>query len=1199
MEKTLTPIFVFAAGLLLASRAAPRWALRRPALMGVLVAALTAWGLIALRGLPVELMPNAASETVTVSVAVRGGMAPTDVETLIVRPLESALGDLPRLKSLFSNAKKDRGAVTLDFHPGVDMKRVTAEVHERVDRALARLPSEIEKPVIAHFEENDAPVYIAAITSERLSSEEVRRLVDERIKDALLRAPGVANVEVGGGREGKILVELDRARLVAYRLSPHKVTALLGRRNVAVQVGSVESATRVAPVRVAGRFKGVGDIGKVVVGRDAGGGTILLENIAVVRDSYLEPESLSRLNGQAAVSLYIQKESGANTLRTVREVEKALDAAWRALPVDRGGLRRVVVSNQAQGITTAVVAVRVSLVCGVLLILLALCLFESERRSTQRVAGGALGFLLVLMVGGALFKVGDAPLEPLYLILLAVFLFTAFFDPDVRPGLIVAGSMPLSALFCFLLFQACGITLNVMSLFGLALGMGMLVDNATVVYENLTHKNLGPPGPAARERALAGTEEMVTPLIGATITNAIVFVPFLFLSKDIQDMFTDVAAAVGASLFASLGVSLTVVPLLTAGIPLRGAPRWPAVLIRWGEKAARAGGRLAGGWDYCKGKGASLVAAARGRIEKWGEWVAAMWRRRRSPALENLLPLELAGLFLLLFGGLWWAGGRGGAKAVFLAAAVATTAAGFMALRNYARHWPSVLRHRGAVLSAALLLAATSTLVLFKATERDFQTSGALDEFVVFVELSSGAKLDVSNAVVADIEGVLARDPEVAPAVLTAVSRIEGWSSKVYVTLVPRAERRWTTEQVRDLLREKLKNVGRDRDGNAFVHFSSPRTGQEIGVRLLGPDYAVLEELAQRVSSELGKIKGLADVKMRYRPGRPEVLAVVDQERAARAGLSTESVAETAHALMRGLRATLYRSGARQTETIVRLRQEDRANLDALADLPVLTRGGSVRLGEVASLRMSQMPNEIYRENKERFIEVTANREGLSLGRAAEEIQKALDRMEFPLEYRAVLEGGVRDMARALAQLTGGVLVMVFLVYLVLVVLFESLLEPLVIMSTVPLCLIGVAAGLILFGIPLTTGVLVGVMMLAGVVVNNAIMLLDHLNGRTDSRRPLGERLLEAARSRMRPIFLTAGSAVLGFLPMMLDTSEAGALWRPLAVAMVFGLLTSTVLTLFVTPALTYFLLEDLPRRLRVFFPEAKKPTAPTEPAVG
>lgn len=1185
MEKSLTPIFVFAAGLLLASRAAPRWALRRPALVGVLAAALTAWGLISLKNLPVELMPNAASETVTVSVAVRGGMAPTDVETLIVRPLEGVLGDLPRLKSLFSNAKKDRGSVTLDFHPGVDMKRVTAEVHERVDRALARLPAEIEKPVIAHFEENDAPVYIAAITSERLTSEEMRRLVDERVKDALLRVPGVANVEVGGGREGKILVELDRGRLVAYGLTPHKVTSLLGRRNVAVQVGSVESAARVAPVRIAGRFKGVGEIGKVVVGRDPSGGTVLLENIATVRDSYLEPESLSRLNGQSAVSLYIQKESGANTLRTVRGVEKALDFAWRQLPVERDGLRRVVVSNQAQGILYAVLSVRVSLVCGVLLILLALCLFESERPLTKRVAGTTLAALVSLMAAGALFKVGDAPLEPLFLVLLSAFLVAALFDPDVRPGLIVAGSMPLSALFCFLLFQACGITLNVMSLFGLALGMGMLVDNATVVYENLSHKNLGPAGPAARDKALAGTEEMVTPLIGATITNAIVFVPFLFLSKDIQNMFTDVAAAVGASLFASLGISLTVVPLLTASVPLKGDPRWPGVFVRAWVRAEAARRFFGQRW--------TIVAMAASRWKEQGkafcdrgvDRLGAFWRRKRSPVWEDFLPVELLALFVLLFAGLWWAGGRGGAKIIFFVSAAGVTAAGFWALRDYGRHWASLLRHRGAVLMGAAVLAVGAVLVLFKATERDFQTSGELDEFVVFVELSSGAKLEVSNAVVADIERVVAQDHDIAPAVRTAVSRIEGWSSKVYVTLVPRAQRRWTTEQVRDLLREKLKNVGRDRDGNAFVHFSSPRTGQEIGVRLLGPDYAVLEDLAQRLSSELSKVKGLSDVKMRYRPGRPEVLAVVDQDRAARAGLSTESVAETAHALMRGLRATLYRSGARQTETIVRLRQEDRANLDALADLPVLTRAGTVRLGEVADLRMSKMPNEIFRDNKERFIEVTANREDLSLGRAAEEIQRVLDGMEFPFQYRAALEGGVREMARALAQLTGGVLVMVFLVYLVLVVLFESMLEPFVIMSTVPLCLIGVAGGLILFGVPLTTGVLVGIMMLAGVVVNNAIMLLDHFNGRTDARRPLGERLLEATRSRMRPIFLTAGSAVLGFLPMMLDTSEAGALWRPLAVAMVFGLLTSTVFTLFVTPALTFVLLEDLPRRARDVFP--------------
>lgn len=1164
MEKSLTPIFIFAAAMLLTARAAPRWALRRPVLLAVLTAGFVAWALWVLAKLPVELMPNAASETVTVSISVRGGMSPADVETLIVRPLESVLGDIPRLKAMFSNAKKDRGSVTLDFHPGVDMKRVTAEVNERVDRVISKLPPEIEKPVIAHFEENDTPIFILAVTSPRLSPEEVRRLVDDRLKDRLLRAPGVANVEVGGGREGKILIELDRSRMLAYRLSPHQITSLIGRRNVAIQVGNVRGVTRVSPIRVGGQVRSLDDLRNVVVARDPSGGTVLLDNVATVTDGYLESESLSRLNGQAAVSVYIQKESSANTLKTSRAIQLALDSAWREGGLASEGLSRIVVSDQAQGIRAALVSVRVSLLAGVLLILLALCVFESREPTTKKAAVWLLAVLMGVMVVAGLMKKGDAFLEPYLLVLIGLFLLAAYYVPDIRAGLIVAGSMPLSALFCFLLFYACGITINVMSLFGLALGLGMLVDNATVVYENLSHRDLGPPGEPARARALAGTEEMVVPLIGATVTNAVVFVPFLFLSKEIQNMFTDVAAAVGASLFASLGISLTVVPLLTVMVPREGGgPSFPKRLSSSGPFLNQVLIGVQPLWTI---------------PERWIKKVFSSFTRLKSKFRlplwvqnHSFLPVEMVGFYLFSFVGFWWAGGKGAGKLFFFLVTAGATAVGLWALRDYRRWWPTLIRHRGVILVGVVVWALTAGLVLFKATERDFQMSGQADEFVIFVELTSGVKLDISNRVVADIEQVLASDLEVAPTIKTAVSRVEGWSSKVYVTLVPRAQRHLTTEQVQDLLREKLKHVGQDKDGNAFLHFSSPREGQEIAVQLLGPDYAVLEELAQKVSAVLGSIKGLTDVKMRYRPGRPEVVARVDAERAALHGLNPESVAETIHALMRGLRATVYRSGARQTETILRLKQEDRASLDALADLPIRTgQGRSVSLTEVANLTMAKMPNEVYRENKERFIQVTANRAGLSLGAAAEKIQGKLDGISFPLEYRAALEGGVKEMAHAMTQLTWGIGVMVLLVYLVLVILFESLAEPFVIMSTVPLCLIGVAAGLILFRIPLTTGVLVGIMMLAGVVVNNAIMLLDHFNGHTDKLASLEDRLVRSATARMRPIFLTAGSAILGFLPMMLDTSESGALWRPLAISMVFGLVTSTVLTLFVTPILTY-----------------------------
>jgi HAE1 family hydrophobic/amphiphilic exporter-1 len=491
------------------------------------------------------------------------------------------------------------------------------------------------------------------------------------------------------------------------------------------------------------------------------------------------------------------------------------------------------------------------------------------------------------------------------------------------------------------------------------------------------------------------------------------------------------------------------------------------------------------------------------------------------------------------------------------------------------------LKARGLVLAAALALTAAGGVIVLRGTERDFQASGELDEFVVFVELSSGARLAVSDAVVKKIEHAIQANPAVGPAVQTLVSRVEGWSSKIYVTLRPRAERRLTTEQVLTALRSALKDVGRDDDGNAFIHFSSARSGQELTLQIMGPDYGVMEQLAQKISDGLGRVKGLEDVKMRYRPGRPEVRAIVDPDRAARAGLTVEEVAETAHGALRGLRASAFHVQGEQREIIVRLRASDRSDLEQLADVPILTRSGRpVRLGDVATLRLGTMPNEVFRENKERLLQITANRRGISLGRAAQAAQAVIDATAFPLGYHADLEGSVRDMSRAFRQLSLGVAVMVLLVYLTLILLFESLMEPLIIMTTVPLCLIGAAWGLVVFRVPLSTGVLVGLLMLGGVVVNNAIMLIDRLNALKADGGSLADRLRDSVLSRTHPIFLTAGSAVLGFLPMMLDTSESGVVWRPLAITMVFGLMASTLLTLFVVPCLTVFLLDDLPRLL-------------------
>ena len=1222
VEKSLIPLLIFAAGTLLAAKGATRWAFHRIALLLVLGITIAVWGALSAWHLPVELMPNTASETVTVTVNVRGGMSPQDVETLICRPLEDTLGDLSRLENMVSSARKDRGVVSLQLEPGSDMKSATAEVHARLERVMNKLPAEIEKPVVAHYEESDAPVFMAAFTSDRQTPEEMRRLIETRFKDRLQRVSGVANVELGGGRESKILVEVDRDRLSAFRLSINQIVHRLGRRNVTTQVGTLSGQERSAAVRISGTLAGVEDMKRLPIGRDPNGGMVLLGQVAEVTDSYMEAESLSRLNGRAAVSIYIQKESSANTLHTAREVERAMDAAWKELPPDqRQSIQKVVVSNQAETIQASLESVRMSLLSGVLLIVLVIASFQSKTAITRRRGRWGLGLLLGTLVVASVFSVNQARLEVPLVVFLLVLVGMAVWDKDLRPAFVVGGSVPASALISFILFRMCGLSINVMSLFGLALGMGMLVDNAIVVYENILH-NRELTGPVAdpAAQAMEATEQMVMPMIGATVTNAVTFLPFLFLSKSLQLMYWDVAAAVGASHFASILVSLTVVPILS--------------LKLLESKNIKPRQSYAFKWHPVHFKNFFPLLAGEGRVRDWigGGWksaakgLRALWTRWAKP-IQHSAPTAITFIALLLLG-LMIFGWKGPTKWTYALIATLATGVGLGLLLRYDTLWQNLFHHRGKVLAGALALALAGGWVLAKATDRDFESSGELDEFVIFVELSSGVKLDVANAVIREVESRLNKDPHVAHSVLTAVARIEGWSSKLYITLRPRAERPLSTTQVIDHLRKELDNVGRDVDENAFVHFSSPQTGREMTVQIQGPDYGVMEQLAQEITGGLETIRGLADVKMRFRPGRPQVNVHVDPDRAARRGLTVDEVVDTVHGQVRGLRATLLRTRSTQTEVIVRLRASDREKMQTLVDLPLLTRRGDrVRLGEVATLQVGQMPNEVFRENKQRLLQITANRDKISLSRAAEEILRVLEQIKFPRDYFASLAGDYKETMRGFRQLSWGLLAMLVAVYLVLVILFESIVQPLVIMATVPLCLIGAAWGLAILGLPLSTGVMVGLMMLGGIVVNNGIMLLDHFNrhspvgtglvstasetkaaipcDHTSSVKPeaygeelesgsgeaqlLWDALRAAALARRRPILLTAGSAILGFLPLMLDTSETGALWRPLSAAMVFGLLVSTILTLYVVPCLTFALKQDVPRLLH-------RPPSPLHP---
>jgi HAE1 family hydrophobic/amphiphilic exporter-1 len=388
--------------LLLVARRLPMFAMTRPVTLGVILSALGIFGAAALLQLPVELMPNVAYGNVTVFIDVRGGMPPPEVERLVTKPVEEAMGSVSHLRNLFSSSKKDRSVVTLEFEPGTNMDLAALEVREKFLRVKHRLPSEIEKPIIARYEESDAPVLIAALTSDLQTPEELRRLVDADLKDRLLRVDGVANVEVGGGRERKIVVDVDRAKLAAVGLPIKRAVGILEQNNLNLRAGQVaDNPTLVMGVRAVGAFRTLEDIRNMTLTVDKNGGRVRLKDIANVQDSFLENESFSRLDAKSAVTVYVQKESMANTVRVAGQVGEVLELFRTRLPKD---VQLVVITDQRRAILSSVEAVRITLIYGVALVVLILPLFLAKTAGSKGLAWIFLSLLAVTMVGSWAFR---------------------------------------------------------------------------------------------------------------------------------------------------------------------------------------------------------------------------------------------------------------------------------------------------------------------------------------------------------------------------------------------------------------------------------------------------------------------------------------------------------------------------------------------------------------------------------------------------------------------------------------------------------------------------------------------------------------------------------------------------------------------------------------------------------------------------
>lgn len=1010
-------------------------------------------GLVSLVKLPVELYPNTSFGEISIVIYVRGELPPVEVEMTVTRPVEEAVATVSNLKQMISTTKEGESTVVLSFEPGTDMDFAALEVREKFAKVKNHLPKEIEKPVIAKYKQSDVPAVIFALTSSVRSPEDIRKIVDERIKERFKRVKGVANVEVAGGRERKILVEIDQQKMVAYGLAMDELTGTLGANNLNLLSGEVDKTDQRLLVRMIGEYDSVDQIKKIGLKRTEYGSVIRLEDVATVKDGYLDAKEYSRLNVKDTVSLYIQKESSANTISVVKNIMAEIEVVELDLPRD---IRLVVTSNQATFIQSAIEGLNMSLMQGTILIVLVLFLFLFAK--TLPLAAAVLVLTGITLIPNAWSLLAIA----------ALLIWLIFRYPSVRPVLVVLSPIPISVISTFFFMRFAGLTVNVMTLFGLALGSGMLVDNAIVVFDNILKKieHGHDPSKAAGE----GASELMMPIVASSLTTIIVFLPMIFMSKEIQLLYSSMAITVIFSIVVSLFCALSIVPLMAAKKMFNGP----------------------------------MTVMAQHREKKW---------------LDDVYPKERKLLFRTVRNG----------KKVIIAALIYLGVAGYF----------------------------------FTQMPADYLGSTEQNKFTVFIEMPTGVKLDVSNEAVKKVEAVVREVPEVK----TITSRIEAWSSKVYVELVPSTERKRSNAQVIEEIREKTGRMD-----PAFVYFQEDdQVGtKEITIEVYGHDYKTLRQLAIGISNRMESVKGLTDLKIRMREGRPEMTVIVDKNRAATLGVSTQGVADQIHGAMRGLRATLYHEEGKEIETITRLEEKYRKTFRDLYKLIISTQDGTpILLEQVAGFKFDLGPSEVWRKNKDRMIQVSANLNDIPLSKAVLGVREKLEDLEFPENYHYEIGGDYETLIKSQKEMRMVILMVIILVYLVLASLFESFTQPFIIMAAVPLALGG--AVLVLYFGPKTIGIgaLLGLMMLAGIVVNHSIILVDRINYyHRDLKVNLIKSIMLSNKDRLRPILLTTSTTLLGLVPMAIDKSDGANLWSPLALTVIGGLFSSLILTLLITPSI-------------------------------
>jgi len=1110
----------------------PELATRRRVTVGMLTLTLVLFGLIGLFGLKVNLLPDLSYPTLTVRTEYEGA-APLEIENLISQPVEEAVGVVKNVRKVHSVSRTGQSDVVLEFAWGTDMDMSSLEVRDKLD--TLQLPLEAKKPLLLRFNPSTDPIIRLGLAVKGESSEaqlkQLRRFADDDLKKRIEPVAGVAAVKVGGGLEDEIDVSIDQQKLARLGIDINDVITRLKNENVNASGGRIEEGSQRFLVRTINQFKTLDEMRELLIKVD-GSVPVKLKDIAEVRQGFKEREGVVRIDGREAIELAIYKEGDGNTVNVAAAVKAQLDKLKDSLPT---GAQLTTIEDQSIFIQHALNEVK----------------FDA-------LLGGVLAILIIF-----------------------------FFLGDSWSTFIISLSLPVSLIATFFFMGQLHLSLNVMSLGGLALATGMVVDDSIVVLENIAR--LREKGASILEAAVRGTAEVGMAVTASTLTTVAVFFPLVFVQGVAGQLFRDQALTITFAMLVSLVVSMSLIPMLASlkgrsplayrDEPVKAArplPRNPIL------RALTIGGRAVGEF-----LGQTLPRAF--------AWVVA--------TIAHVCGLVFGRLLRFIGRFVTWPYDR---------------AAAF-----YRRSLPKALAHPWRVLGFAAV-ALVATLSLVPSLGLDLIPQLAQGRFDMTVTLPPGTPLAETDKLVAEIAARHAKDPGVESiyGVAGAGTRLDAnpTESGENIARLSIALKDGGSKAIEAAEIERLR-AGMTR-ADASVKFARPALfsfSAPLEVEIRGYDLDALAKGGQRLAELMKASPRFADVKSTVEGGYPEIQIRFDQDRAAALGLTTRDIADRVVRKVKGEVATRYDFRDRKIDVLVRARASDRGSVDDIRNLVVgyVAASGSsqsgksgtaasssstsstgssgsnsnasssngsasgtttlndsaqsssdtpIRLSAVADVVAGEGPSEIHRVTQERVAIVSSNLHFGDLASAVAEVKDIVATHPLAAGVKVRVGGQSEELDSSVKSLVFALGLAIFLVYLVMASQFESLLHPFVIMFSIPLAAVGAILALKLSGSAISVVVFIGLIMLVGIVVKNAIVLIDRVNQLREAGVPKLEALAQGAESRLRPIVMTTLCTLIGFAPLAIGVGEGAEVRAPMALTVIGGLAVSTLLTLVVVP---------------------------------